>query len=65
MGFGKCGWVIAKGKQTKGMRKCASFRAEVSGERSLRGDHSESVLSVRVFQPCSPIGPAQKSGLPW
>jgi hypothetical protein len=63
MGCGKCGRVMAKDKETKDMRRCAPFRLEVSGQRSLRADCSESVPSVpglpRIapgFQPT--IGPA-------
>jgi hypothetical protein len=31
MGYGKSGWVMAKDKETKEMRRGAPFRPEVSG----------------------------------
>jgi hypothetical protein len=46
MGYGKCGRVMAKRKETKGMRRSALSRAEVLRQRNLRADCSENVLSV-------------------
>jgi len=49
MGYGKCGWVMAKGKETKEMRRWAPFGLEVSEQRSLRADCLENVPSVPGF----------------
>jgi hypothetical protein len=46
MGYGKCGWVMAKGKEIKEMRGWGRFRPRALGERSLCADRSENVRSV-------------------
>jgi hypothetical protein len=38
MGYGKCGWVMAKGKEIKEMRRWVPVRPELSGQMSLRAD---------------------------
>jgi hypothetical protein len=51
MGYGKRGWAMAKGKETKGMSWRASFCHGDSGQGSLRADCSENVPSVPGFPP--------------
>jgi hypothetical protein len=54
MGYGKCGWVMAKGKGTKDMTRCASFRPENLGQMYIHADCSENAPSVPGFRPGIP-----------
>jgi hypothetical protein len=46
MGYGKCGWVIVKGRETKDMGEECTVASHNFGQRYLCADCSENVPSV-------------------